>query len=285
MKFNQCNKSAILLLKIGIVIIFLLSSFDNLKSQSYDVDHCFQLYTPPGMQCDAQWTSSTKIIQIPLLPGCDFSVSFKYKMCSLLNTNCNPPIMQQSMQVMFIGFSISDQGCRYAYNQLAFPGYPNDFSSLNEGFFASTVDELMEAVSKELFEEFYLGDGQQANELRCNGVHPNCLQPDGCQGFDITYMYNKCHDVCFQPACPGHWEFDQWSSAPCASSVESCCEVKRQFCACVDSFGNFLQVHYNEIRTNYPGDCSDSPWSQEPFCPTTGTACERYYFPCQAACE
>ena len=214
---------------------------------------------------------------------CDITVRYKERECEYsVNSDCPGMIFKQIM-LKGVDWDFGDPDCSYLTEDI-FPGYPNDFSYIDETKFANLLLNAQRELSTMLFEDFYNGlSAQDKLDYQC--VNPGCEYPSGpCAGYSVIYVNPSCNALCIiydgGPTGPGEDDFIE--IVPCIEEEQTCCEYSRIFCACVDNNGNFLGIKVNETISNVSGDCENSEAGYE--CPTPGPGRVLDFIDCSNRC-
>ncbi len=220
---------------------------------------------PNDMTC-GEWIPVEVTRTFPLTYSCYVTVKYSYRECT--RSGCDKTIIQYN----FGSIDIRDDEliCSGLMTEL-FPGYPLNFSYMNQGKFNDLIDQIFLTIGKEKFLE---------NPTHCDGEPPPCDLPTGCQ-FEIYYSNPKCRAYCVQisDVLPAGYRNSVITPINCLSETPiACCKHTKLYCLCG------TEVLVREYDDYSIGDC-DVEEEPELQCPNLGGNWQRWFIECSSNCE
>ncbi len=196
---------------------------------------------PPGFTCGT-WTDVSVTRTFPTTFGCAITFNYQFRECTDYISCGVPKII---IQHRFASINIPDN-C-YNLMSMLFPGYPDNYGTMNEAYFNQLIDGLFLQLGKEAFD-------QTPNPVVCAGTPPNCTPPSNpCEElFMVWYSLPKCRAYCIRPPFISQGNGTvQVIIIPCPVQLSNaCCEHKKFFCKC----GGVTMV--TEVNSYTQGNCN-----------------------------
>lgn len=234
---------------IHLVVVIIV--FCTLKIQAQSSDYCNErINSDPNLVSCSSWTSTSTTVQHM---NCDIWVYYQYRTCQVNVPGCG---IKTIVQIQTTGIDWNWEQCSWLM-QVLFPGYPNNFSQLNEVAFANLFNSINEILATNFFNNYYNGLSQNEQQnLQCAGTPPNCLDPDpqGCNLYSVSSANPVCYKVCWgikNGSGPSDLPRIAFVWFPCDTQEEICCTTYRYFCKC----GNDIRI---TTVTTVEGDCLEA---------------------------
>ncbi len=262
-----------------ILALFLVAGQNEVKAQSED---CFEV--PDNIiVCSDDTLKSITISNVnPNYALCNFDVSFYKKDCFLSPEDSCDLRHIVMIQIVSIEWEWDSSDC-IGLTQALYPGYPNDFGTLDADEFRDFVENLQAAISREVFIDIYNNTPDSTKFVyHCEVENDECVMPDTCTHFSLFFTDPKCQAICEQRANG----VMSYYFVPCIGEDAPCCRHTRYFCYCPV---NETVLVYEKMESN-PGDCGEYEQPYSTMCTEYGTASHPYndyrvLRDCEALCE
>jgi len=245
------------------------------KSLTANQQDCIEQYTPPGADC-GNWVYTPKLINVSHmgLGNCSVELKMLLRECLVIEGNCTTVVTQYRLLGLDWAWSDDPGHDCYSFTQHLMPGYPDNFSGINQYNFSVFIKEAVEHI---MYTDFLSVPNKE--DFPCDGTYPNCQMPE-CIDYSAFYFGAKCNDICFR-LIDGIIEA---TIMPCEIN-SGCCMISGKFCACMDD-STPPKIMNNDKQFSYITDiinCPAVPGPQETNCPY-GTGHDTHYQPCTTLC-
>ncbi len=213
--------------------------------------------------------------------ACEIKVLYNKRRCIIPQPDPCPPLIVDQVQLYWVDWDWVDCGGTGGLTPYIWPGYPNDFSEMNDPNFRRFLQDVQAAVSRYLFDSVYnsLNPGQQAF-YQCEG--DPCVMPQ-CSRYKTFFTDPKCVSICEERVGSNiSMRFKR-----CGNVDNLCCFHTRTFCYCPNG-GGYVMVSETTSSTSF--DCSAAIEPPAPYCPEYGNASHpsndyRVKRTCMATCD
>ncbi len=245
------------------VFFFILGlSYHDAISQ----EDCNEL--PPEIEAGCgNWTYHADTRSFPITSGCTITFNYWTRHCTESFT-CG--YSRTIVQFRFSSIDIPDN-C-YAVNNQLYPGWPSDFSTINNYYFNQLIDGIFLQLGKD---EFVKG-----TIINCIGTPPDCNMPEPCgTAFAIRYSLPKCRAYCIaNTPDTAPVQRKVISTITCPNTPNSgCCQHEKYFCNCGG------EIYVTEINTYTSVTCNPT-YEPEMLCIAL-PGWTKTYISCSDACD
>ncbi|GEM_PF-2818200 len=184
--------------------------------------------------------------------NCTVHVDYYVRECTITQPDCNngETFIRLETKIYHINW---DWGQCATLTQAIYPGYPDNFGTMNYVQFGLLFSEASSLMAKKAFENFYnnLPPNKQT-EYNCYGTPPNCSNPswqDKCEA-DVYYSNFSCQVVCWYIKEPGTGGSDPsviTMTHPCESESSTCCAHYVKYCKCGSEIFSITSVEYEGL--------------------------------------
>lgn len=193
----------------------------------------------PRLVCEPSTSQSATVNYM----GCAVDVLINITKCTYIDPNC--PNVQ--IPVFFYNISSIDWNYDDCQNLTAyiFPGYPDNWGTINDYGFKQMMKSINVQLSTELFVNYYYSLSDSAREnFNCAGTPPNCEYPT-CAAMKVIASNAKCEQLCLARKDYGTNGTRYYLGfTPCDDNNQSCCITEFKMCMC----GNEVK----QIETTWP---------------------------------
>jgi hypothetical protein len=227
-------------------VVLLLLFFSSINTMRAQLENCYP--TNQNETC-TDWTGSS--FEFTYM-SCNVHIDYYYRVCKD-PTGCEgQPKVRIDARIFQI---VWDWDNCLNLTQAIYPGYPNDFGTMNYVQFASLFNLASRQMGETSFINYYNSHPDEQISLQCYGTPPDCSDPDpnSCN-FSVYYSNFSCEMICWHIKDAG----TGWAGPgvivnnyPCTSANSTCCEHIAHYCMCGD------QVH-SIISVNGTGLCNDA---------------------------
>ncbi len=257
-----------------LVTLYVFSFNENIYAVDYS---CYD--NIPGISCTTPWINETKTETFSFAASCTVTVHYKYREC--LNTICTPPRYIRQYALGSIDFDESSPLC-LTLAQNIFPGYPNNFSVVDQNYLNYMIDQIFLKFQIRDFNTYYLNHPEEQLAMNCLGVPPNCTFPtDDCTSYYSYYTLAKCRALCIYKREIGTSGDGIISITPitCPSLTETlCCKFTKRFCKCG------TETLISEFNTTTEGNCNPQ-YEPDEECTQIPPPYFRQYIQCSQICQ
>lgn len=227
---------------MNLILIFIsISLFSIIELYSQATTFCIEQATMqyPNITCKTTVANSITAYYM----GCRVDALINITKCKYFDPNCS----RDSIVVIFFNISSIDwnyDSCQ-VLTQWLFPGYPDNWGTLNEYGFRQMMKSIDIQVATALYVEFYSSLDEQKKALyNCVGTPPNCEFPS-CNAVSVIASNAKCEQLCLASKNPGtNGSRYYLGFTPCDDNNQSCCITELKMCMC----GNEVK----QIETTWP---------------------------------
>lgn len=241
-----------IILSIALALMFLLTYKTNAQ-----LDNC---YTPEENETCTDWEPAGFDFTYM---GCTVHVDYYYRTCTKTVNGCQIPRIRKQVRIWQTSWS---ENCT-ALQQAIFPGYPNDFSTMNYYQFALLFNQANERMGINEFSAYYDANPELQSGLNCVGTPPNCSDPStGPCNFSVYYSNFSCQMLCWyykDPQTGGSGPGVIVNNYSCTSESSTCCEHIAYYCKCGDEVRKLVTVTGSSF-------CNDAVPPYESCFPKTG---------------
>ena len=256
---------------IGVYIFLFSGKFIYSQATSYCIEQSMQQYD--GIVCAAPISYGVTANYM----GCDVEVLMNVTNCKYKDPNC-----YDSIPLTFYNISSVDWDFDACPNLTAylFPGYPDNWGTINDYGLKQMMRSIDEQVATALFVDFY-SSLEDKTQYKCIGTPPNCEFPNSnCSPFNVIVTNPKCEQLCLAMKNPGTSRPRFYIGfTPCDDNNQSCCITEFKMCMCGDEV--------KQTETTWPSTfiCEGAlPPSTGCFIPIDYTPIFNFPF-CIAICE
>lgn len=201
--------------------------------------------------------------------NCTVHIDYYVRVCTIQQPNCKEGEVFFRLETKIKQIDWDWEQCQ-TLTQALFPGYPDNFGTMNYVQFGVLFSEASSLMAKNAFENFYNNlppDEQTA--YNCLGTPPNCGNPtweDKCEA-DVYYSNFSCQFICWYfkgPGTGGSGPSVITMAHSCESASSTCCAHYVKYCKCGDEI---FSINYIESD----GLCEDAiPPTPDPCFNITG---------------
>ncbi len=238
---------------ILIFSIFLLTL--TLESKAQSNEYCREQYKSQfdSLTCE---NTITEVFRVNYMQ-CEVDVTVNRTRCSYIQQGCSNPINFEIVNISSVDWDYDN--CPTLTGWL-FPGYPDNWGTLNEYGLKQMLKAISSNISIQLFENELL---QNPNNYQCDGTPPNCVNPNSCNSFKVVTTQPKCQKLCIGIKLGATPQRFYIGYLPCDDNNQSCCVTAIKMCLCGDIIKQTITAEpLNSICTGAlppDGNCSFPP--------------------------